>query len=138
MERLLEFFIRHWLLAGLWLILFVALIAYLRMKAGKTVGIHEATRLINREDGIVLDIREKKVFDKGHIVNAINIPLAKLDERITELDKNKSRPLIVVCQMGQQAGDAVRKLEARGFAQVYRMTGGIGEWQAQGLPLVTQ
>ena len=136
MERFLEFFIKHWLLAGLWLILFFALLAYLKKKAGRTVGTHEATRLINREDGVVLDIRDKKVFDKGHIVNAVNIPLGKLDERITELDKHKTKPFIVVCQMGQQSGDAIKKLEARGYPQVFRMTGGINEWQAQGLPLV--
>lgn len=136
MARFLEFFTNHWLLAGLWIILFCTLLAYLKKKAGRTVSTHEATRLINREDAVVLDIRDKKVFDKGHIVNAINIPLSKLDERITELDKNKAKPFIVVCQMGQQSGDAVKKLEARAYPQVFRMTGGIGEWQAQGLPLV--
>ena len=95
MQRFLEFIINHWILASLWIVIFIALIAYLQKKAGKTVGIHEATRLINQDDGVILDIRDKKVFDKGHIVNAINIPLAKLDERITELEKNKNNPLIV-------------------------------------------
>ncbi|HAY45136.1 MAG TPA: rhodanese-like domain-containing protein [Gammaproteobacteria bacterium] len=136
MQRFLEFIINHWILASLWIVIFIALIAYLQKKAGKTVGIHEATRLINQDDGVILDIRDKKVFDKGHIVNAINIPLAKLDERITELEKNKNNPLIVVCQMGHQSGDAVKKLEVKGYSQVSRMTGGMAEWQTQGLPLV--
>ncbi len=137
MQRFLEFLISHWMLSGLWLVLLFALLAYMKKKGGKTVSAHEGTRLINREDAVVLDIREKKVFDKGHVVNAINIPLAKLDERITELDKYKEKPLIIVCQMGQQSSDAVKKLEARAFSQVYKMTGGLSEWQAQGLPLVT-
>lgn len=137
MQRFLEFLINHWILSGLWLILFVALLVYLKIKAGKSVGTHETTRLINRDGGIIVDIREKKDFSKGHIVNAINIPLGKLDERITELDKNKDKPLIVVCQMGHQSGDAVKKLKARGYEQVFRMSGGMTEWQSQGLPLVT-
>lgn len=136
MARFVEFLINHWILSGLWLILFVALVAYLKKKSGKAIGTHEVTRLINHADGVVLDIRDKKAFDKGHIVNAINIPLTKLDERITELEKYKDKPTIVVCQMGHQSGDAVRKLNAKGHAQVYRLSGGIGEWQAQGLPLV--
>jgi rhodanese-related sulfurtransferase len=136
MARFLEFLINHWMLSGMWLILFVALVVYLKKKGGKAIGIHEVTRLINHEDGMVLDIRDKKVFDKGHIVNAINIPLLKLDERITELDKYKQKPVIVVCQMGHQSGDAVRKLETKGHPNVFRLSGGITEWQSQGLPLV--
>ncbi len=136
MGRFLEFLVNHWILASLWLVIFIALIVYLQKKAGKTVSTHEATRLINQEDGVILDIRDKKVFDKGHIVNAINIPLTKLDERMVELEKNKNNPLIVVCQMGHQSGEAVKKLEAKGYLQVSRMTGGMTEWQTQGLPLV--
>jgi rhodanese-related sulfurtransferase len=136
MGRFLEFLIDHWVLTGLWIVIFVALLAYMQKRAGKTVGIHEATRLINQDSGLILDIRDKNVFDKGHIVNAVNIPLTKLEDRITELDKNKNNPLIVVCQMGHQSGEAVRKLEAKGHPQVYRMTGGMTEWQTQGLPLV--
>jgi len=137
MERFLEFLINHWILTSLWVIIFAALLAYLQKKGVKAVGIHEATRLINQSNGLILDIRDKKVFDKGHIVNAINIPLAKLEERIIELEKNKNNPLIVVCQMGHQSGDGVKKLEAQGYSQVYKMSGGMTEWQTQGLPLVT-
>ena len=136
MARFIEFLINHWMLTGLWLIILLTLIIYLQKKAGKTVGIHETTRLINQDDGLVLDIRDKKVFDKGHIVNATNIPLSKLDERMTELEKNKNNPVIVVCQMGHQSGEAVKKLEAKEYTQVCRMTGGMTEWQTQGLPLV--
>ncbi len=136
MGRFLEFLLNHWVLTSLWVVIFISLIAYMQKKAGKTVGTHETTRLINQENGVVLDIRDKKVFDKGHIVNAINIPLAKLDERMVELEKNKNKPLIVVCQMGHQSGEAVKKLEAKGYSQVSRMTGGMTEWQTQGLPSV--
>jgi rhodanese-related sulfurtransferase len=136
MTRFLEFFVNHWILSGLWLVLFAALIAYVNSKLGKSVSPHQATLLINKQDGIFLDIRERKDFDKGHIVEAINIPLAKLHERITELEKKKTVPVVVVCQMGQQSGDAVKALEAKGFTHVSRMSGGMGEWQMQNLPVV--
>lgn len=136
MTRFLEFLVDHWMLSGLWLALFVTLIAYMNSKAGKALSPHEATVLVNRQDGVFLDIRERKDFDKGHIVDAINIPLAKLHERITELEKKKEAPIIVVCQMGQQSGEAVKALEAKGFTQVSRMSGGMNEWHLQNLPLV--
>lgn len=92
--------------------------------------------LVNRSKGVILDIRDRKDFEKGHVVDAVNIPLAKLKERITELEKNKENPIIVVCHMGHQSGEAVKALEADGFTQVSRMSGGITEWKTQNLPLI--
>lgn len=136
MTRFLEFLVNHWILSGLWAALFATLMFYINSKAGKTVSPQQATLLINKHDGIFLDVRERKDFDKGHIVEAINIPLAKLHERITELDRKKECPIVVVCQAGQQSGEAVKALEAKGFAHVSRMSGGMNEWQLQNLPVV--
>jgi len=136
MTRFLEFLVNHWILSGLWAALFATLMFYVNSKLGKTVSPQQATLLVNRHNGIFLDVRERKDFEKGHIVDAVNIPLAKLHERITELDKKKELPIVVVCQMGQQSGTAVKALEAKGFAQVVRMAGGMNEWQLQNLPVV--
>lgn len=136
MTRFLEFLVNHWILSGLWAALFATLMFYINSKQGKSATPQQATLLVNKQNGVFLDIRERKDFEKGHIVDAINIPLAKLPERIVELDKQKESPIIVVCQLGQQSGDAVKALEARGFAQVYRMSGGMNEWQLQNLPVV--
>jgi rhodanese-related sulfurtransferase len=136
MTRFLEFLLEHWILSGLWIALFGTLIAYINGKSGKSVSPQAATLLINREDGLFLDVRDRKDFEKGHIVDAVNIPLAKLHERAVELDKKKEVPIVVVCQMGGQSGDAVKALEAKGFTRVSRMSGGMSEWLAQSLPIV--
>lgn len=136
MTRFFEFLVNHWILSGLWLALFATLIAYVNSKSGKSVSPHQATLLVNKQNGVFLDIRERKEFDKGHIVDAVNIPLAKLHDRITELEKKKDVPIVVVCQVGQQSAQAVKALEAKGFTQVSRMSGGMNEWQLQNLPLV--
>lgn len=136
MTRFLEFLGNHPILTGLWLVLFAALVFYMKSKAARSVSPQQATLLVNREDGVIVDVRERKDFERGHIVDAIHIPLAKLGERIVELDKYKSAPIVVVDQMGQHAGTAVKTLEARGFTQVSRMSGGMSEWVAQSLPLV--
>lgn len=136
MTRFFEFLANHWILAGLWILLLGALIAYLKAKSGKSVSPQQATLLVNRENGVILDIRERKDFERGHIVDAINIPLAKLNERVVELDKKKDLPVVVVCQMGQHSGEALKILQAQGFARVSRMSGGMTEWIGQSLPLV--
>ncbi len=136
MARFLDFVVTHWILSGLWLAIATLLLAYLNSKTAKSVSPQAAAILVNKADGTFLDIRERKDFEKGHIVDAINIPLAKLQERITELEKKKETPLIVVCQMGHHSGEAIKILQAKGFTTVYKMFGGMSEWNAQNLPVV--
>ncbi len=136
MARFFEFLVDHWVLSGLWLALATMLLAYLNSKMATSLSPHQAVALVNKENGLVLDVRERKEFDKGHIVDAVNIPLAKLAERAVELEKHKDHPVIVVCQFGQHAGEAVKLLQSKGFARANRMAGGLSEWQAQNLPLV--
>lgn len=136
MAHFFQFLINHWVLSGLWLVLAAALLVYLNAKSGGSVSPHQAVSLVNKEEGLVLDVRERKEFEKGHIVDATNIPLAKLADRAVELEKHKNAPIIVVCQYGQQAGTAVSLLQAKGFSKAIKMAGGLSEWQASNLPLV--
>ena len=136
MDQFFEFLLNHWILSGLWLGIAVTLILYMKAKAGSALSPQQATMLVNRQDGVILDIRDKKAFEAGHIVEALNIPLSKLGERSSELEKFKEKPLVVVCQMGQQSGEAVKLLEGKGFTGVSRMSGGMTEWASQGLPTV--
>lgn len=138
MARFYEFLIHHWGLSGLWLALAAALLAYMGSRSSGSLSPNQTVALVNREEGVVLDVRDRKDFEKGHIVDAINIPLARLPERIAELEKQKSNPVIVVCQFGQSAGEAVKLLQANGFARANKLAGGLAEWQAQNLPIVRQ
>ena len=106
-----------------------------RIKNGQPVTTAQATALINADSAIWLDVRESKEFDAGHIVDAINIPHGKVAERVTELDKHRDKTIIVVDKLGQHAGSVGRLLGGKEF-DVRRLSGGISEWQNQGLPLV--
>lgn len=107
----------------------------LRRSGAKDVSAGDATLLINRENALVLDVRAPGEFAAGHLPEAINIPADKLAERIGELEKYKGRPLIVNCQTGMRSGSACGTLRKNGFAQVFNLAGGIGEWQKAGMPL---
>lgn len=107
----------------------------LRSSGGAGVSPVEATLLMNREDAVVLDIRAAEEYAAGHLPEARHIPLAKMTERLGELEKFKPRPVIVCCATGARSGSACRQLRAAGFARVHNLAGGIEAWRAANLPL---
>ncbi len=102
---------------------------------GAGIGTLEATQMINREDALLLDVREPEEFAQGHIVNARNLPLAQLESRLREIEKAKHKPVIVHCASGNRASNAASALRAKGFEKVYTLSGGIDAWRQAGLPL---
>jgi len=102
---------------------------------GKRASVLQATQLINRGKTTILDVRQPAEFANGHVRDAKNIPLADLSSRIGELDKSKTRTLIVVCQQGARGDKAVKQLQAAGFEDVFNLDGGLAAWQAAGLPV---
>ena len=106
-------------------------------KAGPALSINEAVQLINVEGGVFLDIRDAGDFARGHITDALHIPAASLADRYAELEKFRDKPIVVVCKMGQSAGPATKTLRAQGFDRAQKLSGGMMEWDAQKLPVVT-
>ncbi len=136
MDQFLEFVGNHPFMVAAWVLTLMMYLLFERSKAGKAVTPAQATSLINKEDAVIIDIRPKKEWSTGHITGAKHIPLSDLDRRIDELTKYKQRPVIVVCNLGQAAATATRKLKAAGFEQAVRLSGGMTEWKGQSLPIV--
>lgn len=106
--------------------------------AGNNVSPMQATLLLNREDGLVIDVREASEWSAGHIPNSRHIAISQLEKQIHEIDKFKSRPLIVNCQTGNRSSSACNTLKKHGFERVYNLAGGIGAWREAGLPTTTK
>ncbi len=102
---------------------------------GASVDTMQATQLINREDAVVLDVRDPAEFAKGRVLGATNIPLAELGKRAGDLQKNKAKPVIVVCQSGNRSPGAMAELRKLGFEKVFSLAGGFNAWQQVGLPV---
>lgn len=98
------------------------------------VGAFEAVQLINRRDALVLDVRDKADYAVGHIPEARNIPLPELAARLHELEKFKSRPIVVNCQSGTRAAGVCDLLKRNGF-EVFALRGGISGWAQAGMPV---
>ncbi|OQW93676.1 MAG: hypothetical protein BWK79_09875 [Beggiatoa sp. IS2] len=96
---------------------------------------HEATLLINREDAIVLDVREDSEYKQGSILNAVHIPLSHLANSLNRLEKYRNRPIIASCLSGNRSVRACATLKKHGFEKIYNLKGGIYAWQNASLPL---
>lgn len=130
-----DFIAEQWILVSTLAVLAGAFMWTEMHKGGKALSFHEVTRLLNKDEAVLLDVRDKKEFDTGHIVDSIHIAFPKLKERVNELEKHKARMIVVVDKIGQHAGAAGKILKDHGF-NVVRLQGGIAEWTAQNLPLV--
>jgi len=136
MDRLFEFVINHYILVSIFVALLLALLALETRRGGAKISAQGAVSLINRDEAIVVDIRDRKEFTEGRIIGSVNIPLSALKSRSSELSKHKGKQLIVVDKMGQHSAMAVKQLNTDGFTNVVRLSGGVADWRASNLPLV--
>ncbi len=94
-----------------------------------------AVLLMNREKAVVIDVCEPSEFAAGHVGGAKNIPLNELEGKLASAVKNKSLPLILVCQSGARSGRAVAIAKKLGYEQAQSLGGGLSGWRAANLPV---
>jgi rhodanese-related sulfurtransferase len=99
------------------------------------VGALEAVQMMNRRDAVVLDVRAAAEFAAGHVPNARNIPFADLTGRLREIEKFKSRPIIICGDAGSRASKVCGALEKIGFTEVFALKGGLRGWVEASLPV---
>jgi len=89
-----------------------------------------------RDQGaFILDVREPSEWAQFHIPGATLIPLGSLPSRLSEVPKD--RQVVVVCRTGVRSAQGRDILLNAGFTKVTSMTGGMNQWQSQGLPIAT-
>jgi rhodanese-related sulfurtransferase len=125
----------QWVLISVFLLLLYVFAFTERTKGGKPIAVTEVVAMMNADQASLVDVRSANEFQAGHIHGAINIPHTKLASRISELEKNRSKIIVVTDQMGQHAGGVGRSLTKEGY-DVRRMSGGMTEWQGQQMPTV--
>jgi rhodanese-related sulfurtransferase len=138
-EAIVDFILNNILLVGLAVASGLMLIWPTLSRMGDTssnLGPADAVLLINRENALVIDVRDEAEFAAGHITDARHIPLGQLEGRIDELRKFKDKSVLVTCQVGMRSAKACGLLKKHGFARVFNLQGGINAWQQAKLPLV--
>jgi rhodanese-related sulfurtransferase len=138
MQEYIDFFSNHLMLTIAWIALVAMVVMSFikdKLTGVKSVTAQEATSLINKENAIVVDIRSKDEYQKGHIVNAKNITLSQIEEgKLAGIESHKNSPIILVCDSGAGTSSAATKLVKAGFTQVHNLLAGMNGWQSANLP----
>jgi len=138
MDRLFEFVVSHYILVSLFAAFLVAILVLEARRGGAKVSSQGLVSLMNKDEAVIVDIRDRKDFAQGHITGSVHIPLNNVKSRANELNKFKDKDvqIVVVDKMGQHSAMAVKQLNAEGYDNVVRLNGGIADWQGENLPLV--
>ncbi|MCX7263300.1 MAG: rhodanese-like domain-containing protein [Burkholderiales bacterium] len=95
----------------------------------------EAVLLINREKAVLIDVCEPAEYAQGHAMGSKNIPLGQLESQLPLLVKNKSLPVILVCQVGGRASRAASQAKKLGYERAQALSGGLKAWREASLPV---
>jgi rhodanese-related sulfurtransferase len=139
MDQFITFLSNHPMLTAAWVGIFIAIVVTsirIQMSPIKQISPQELTLLVNREDGVALDIRLEKEFKKSHILDAKHLAAEKINNNeLATLEKYKDKPIIVVCTAGITASTSATKLHKAGFSNVSVLKGGMNAWVGANLPV---
>lgn len=138
MERLIEFIGNHLFLVSLFVAILLLLVWNIfagSLSAVPQLAPAEATLLMNRENAVLVDVRDAEAFATGHILHAVNIPEAELESRRKELERHKGRPVIACSESGPLSLRAAASLRGAGIERIYCVKGGLAAWRSAGLPI---
>ena len=92
-----------------------------------------AASVQDRDDVLLIDVREQWEYDEGHIPNITLIPMNEVPARLSEIPTDKE--VIVACRSGNRSSQVVEYLRQQGYDNVHNLQGGILAWQQAGLPV---
>ena len=84
----------------------------------------------------IVDIRDERSFDRGHLPDSESIPFPELTNRVNELEG--ADRIVTVCPHGiasRQAAQLIASYEGTADARVESLSGGIEAWQEGGREL---
>ncbi|OKY26817.1 MULTISPECIES: rhodanese-like domain-containing protein [Thalassotalea] len=139
MEQFIAFLGNHPMLTAAWVGIFLAIVVIsvrIKLSPIKQLSPQELTFLVNREEGVVVDIRSEKEFKTARILDAKHLPSEKANkDDFTALEKLKDKPIILVCAAGVSASNVANKMLKAGFSRVSVLKGGMNAWSGAGLPV---
>jgi rhodanese-related sulfurtransferase len=91
------------------------------------------TLIKQRQDLLIVDLRESKELREGYIAGSKMIPVSALSKGTMGLPAD--RPLLLVCAVGGRSYGVGQYFSSKGYPEIYNLKGGISAWKKAGLPL---
>ncbi len=96
------------------------------MPSFKHISVSDALAMIQQPHTVVVDVRDLKSYEQGHITDAIHLDNEKLPDFLR--DTEYEHPIVVCCYHGNMSQSAAQFLIDQGFDDVYSLDGGFAEW----------
>ena len=107
----------------------------IRGTGGGSLTAQGAVQLINRERGVMIDVRDAAEYAAGHATGARNVPFDQLEQKLPGTVKNKSLPVLLMCATGARAQRALATAKKLGYEQAQVVGGGLKSWKEANLPI---
>ena len=102
------------------IVVMVLALAYMYMKRSGQISSKEAVEYL-RNGAMLIDVRSVNEFESGHILQAHNMPLDRIDLLVPTAVKDKNKVLLLHCSTGVRSGMAKKKLEELGYKNVFNL-----------------
>ncbi len=129
----MNFLFDNWMLLAMALASGFALLVPVLTK-GSGLDPQAMVQLMNRDKAVVIDVCEPDEFARGHVIGAKNLPLGQLEDKLSQVVKNKSTHVVMVCQVGARSARAAATARKLGFENVQSLSGGLRAWTAASMP----
>jgi rhodanese-related sulfurtransferase len=136
---LYEFFIKN---IFTFLIFFVSLLLIILIEINEynkkkfCITSREAVNLINHNNALIIDFRNYEDFQKIHIINSINIPEDKINEKSNFLKKHKNTIMIIISYNDNNCIKIIKKLKTFQINNLTYIKKGIKLWEENKLPVI--
>jgi len=102
------------------------------MSAGRISAEALLTRIESGAAPVILDVRSRGEFVRGHVPGARHIPFWRVSRQSDELSIPRDSELVVYCGHGPRAVIAARALRRRGFTRITYLDGHFSKWRSAG------
>ena len=138
LQLLPEFISNHLILVGAFVLVLMLLVkAEFEHQTGKGFQLDptNATRLMNAEGTLVIDVRSDAEYAKAHIKGAKNAPQAYVQQKLEKMTDSKNDTILLYCNIGNTSARVCRMLLREGYLNVKNIKGGFVAWQEANLPV---
>lgn len=106
-----------------------------RATPGLRITNEDGFRLWESKAATFIDVRGFDTYRKGHVPDALPVPLADFDSYATLLPDDKDTPIVTVCNVGNLSLSGVLQFTSLGYTNVRSLDGGVTEWREAGRPV---
>ncbi|QCI16893.1 rhodanese-like domain-containing protein [Buchnera aphidicola (Aphis helianthi)] len=141
MNNILFFISNNLALSAIWLFFLIIIVVLIYKQfylKEKIINNLDAIKLINEKNATIIDTRSLELYNTGHILNAIHIPLNDISfKKIKELNLSTVVPVILIIHSSNNNNKYIKKFIDNGISNIYILKNGMEAWNTENLPVIT-